>query len=216
MTLYVSECRNMGIEILPPHVNESYQDFHVVDQKIIFGLAAVKNVGEGAINSILEARQEGGPFCGLPDFARRVDLRKVNKKVVESLIKSGAFDAMGSSRRAMIEALDVEFEQAGNFQREKKEGQFNLFAAECVPGEEANFPESRIPDIPEWDDSTKLNHEKQAMGFYLTGHPLVNYEDLIRRYVQRVRRQIGLTGGGIYRENGRPRQKDQGDQHQER
>ncbi len=76
----------------------------------------------------------------------------MNKKVVESLIKSGAFDAMGPSRRAMIEALDVVFEQAANFQREKKEGQFNLFAAECVPGEEANFPESRIPDIPEWDN----------------------------------------------------------------
>ncbi len=191
VTLYVSECRNMGIEILPPHVNESYQDFHVVGEKIIFGLAAVKNVGEGAINSILEARQEAGPFCSLPDFARRVDLRKANKKVVESLIKCGAFDGMGPSRRAMIEALDVVLEQAANAQREKREGQFNLFAGECVPGAEANVFESRIPDVPEWDDSTKLNHEKQAMGFYLTGHPLVNYEDLIRRYVNAFADKLG-------------------------
>ena len=82
-------------------------------------------------------------------------------------------------------------EQAANSQREKKEGQFNLFAAECVPGAEANVPESAIPDVPEWDDSTKLNHEKQAMGFYLTGHPLVNYEDLIRRYVNAFADKLG-------------------------
>jgi DNA polymerase III subunit alpha len=91
----------------------------------------------------------------------------------------------------MVEALDVMLEHAASFQREKKEGQFNLFAAECVPGTESSVPESRIPDVPEWDDSTKLNHEKLAMGFYLTGHPLVNYEDLIRRYVNAFADKLG-------------------------
>ncbi|MGB6063413.1 MAG: DNA polymerase III subunit alpha [Desulfomonilaceae bacterium] len=195
VTLYVSECRSMKIEILPPHVNESYQDFRVVDEKIIFGLAAVKNVGEGAINSILEARAEAGPFCGLQDFARRVDLRKVNKKVLESLIKCGAFDGMGFSRRAMFEAFDVVLEQAANFQREKKEGQFNLFGTECVPGSEVNPSDSSIPDLPEWEDSAKLNYEKQAMGFYLTGHPLVNYESIVRRFINAFADNLGAVTG---------------------
>ncbi|MBM3300180.1 MAG: DNA polymerase III subunit alpha, partial [Deltaproteobacteria bacterium] len=112
LTGYISACRDMGIEILPPHINESSEDFHVVEGKIVFGLSAVKMVGEGAVRSILEARSEGGLFCSLYDFARRVDLRKVNKKVMESLIKCGAFDGLGPSRRAMFETLDSVVDQA--------------------------------------------------------------------------------------------------------
>jgi DNA polymerase-3 subunit alpha len=181
ITLYISECRSLGIEALPPHVNESLQNFHVVDGKIIFGLGAVKNVGEGAALSILEARDEGGKFCSLQDFARRVDLRKTNKKVIESLIKCGAFDGMGSTRYAMFHALDSVLERAATDQKERIEGQFNLFAVECAGGNRG-FNDVPIPDAPEWEDLEKLQYEKEIMGFYVTGHPLMNYEDLIKRY----------------------------------
>ncbi len=164
VTLYISECRDMGIEVLPPHVNESFQDFHVRDGKIIFGLGAVKNVGNGAITSILEARTEGGLFCSLQDFARRVDLRKANKKVIESLIKCGAFDGTGYSRRAMFEGQDLVLEQAAGFQREKLDGQANLFATECQPGEAANLTDVPIPEEPEWDELQKLSFKRKRWG----------------------------------------------------
>ena len=182
ITLYISECRDMGIETLPPHVNESFQDFYVTGGKIIFGLTAVKNVGEGAIISILEARNDGGPFCSLQDFARRVDLRKVNRKVFESLIKCGAFDGLGPSRRAMFEALDSVLDQAAIFQREKNEGQVNLFDAKCEPGEALSLNDTPIMELSEWDNLTKLSFEKEIMGFYVTGHPLMNYEDIMNKY----------------------------------
>ncbi|MEW6137347.1 MAG: DNA polymerase III subunit alpha [Thermodesulfobacteriota bacterium] len=183
VTTYISACRDMGIVVLPPHVNESYDDFHVVDGKIVFGLSAVKNVGEGAVRSIIDAREENGPFCSLYDFARRVDLRKVNKKVMESLIKCGAFDGMAPSRRAMHEALDTILEEAASFQREKNAGQVNLFEPECLPGHSGSFPDMPIPDLPEWEDLVKLSFEKDLMGFYVTGHPLMNYEALIKKFV---------------------------------
>ncbi len=181
ITLYISECREMGIEIVPPHVNKSFQDFHVADEKIIFGLTAVKNVGEGAIAAILDARNEGGPFCSLQDFAQRVDLKKVNRKVFESLIKCGAFDELGLSRRAMFEGLDSVLDQALSFQREKNEGQVNLFAGGCSPGESSDFI-MPVSELSEWDELMTLSFEKELMGFYITGHPLMNYEEVIKKY----------------------------------
>jgi DNA polymerase-3 subunit alpha len=189
VTLYISECRTLGIEVLPPHVNQSFQNFHVVDGKIIFGLGAVKNVGEGAVLSILEARNEGGPFCSFQDFARRVDLRKTNKKVVESLVKCGAFDGLGPSRRAMFDALDSVLERAATHQKEKIEGQFNLFGGECSG--EAILNDAPIPDSPEWEDLEKLQYEKEMMGFYVTGHPLTNYAALINRYTNASSGRLG-------------------------
>jgi len=191
VTVYISECRGMNIEVLPPRVNESFEDFHVKEGKILFGLAAVKNVGEGAVNSILEARSEGGPFCNLQDFARRVDLRRVNKKVLESLIKCGAFDGMGFTRRAMSEALDAVLDRAASFQKEKNEGQFNLFAMECEPGETGNHSDAPIPERPEWEELTRLSYEKEMMGFYVTGHPLMKYEELVDRFTNATSESLG-------------------------
>jgi len=191
ITLYISECRDMRIEVLPPHVNESDEDFNVRDGKIVFGLSAVKNVGEGAVHSIIEARAEGGPFCTIHDFARRADLRKVNKKVIDSLIKCGAFDGMGATRKAMAQALDSVLEQAAGYHREKAAGQFNLFAMECSPGEEGNPADPPIPEVEEWDDKNKLDFEKEIMGFYVTGHPLTKYEDYIRKYTNATAASLG-------------------------
>jgi DNA polymerase-3 subunit alpha len=182
ITLYISECRNMGIEILPPHVNHSLVGFNVVQGKIVFGLSAVRNVGEGAVNAILEARDKDGPFCSFQDFLKRVDLRKVNRKVIESLIKCGAFDGMGLSRKTMYEALDAALEQAAAIQREKMQGQFNLFAMECSAEEPQSASDIPIANAPEWDEVTRLAYEKETMGFYITGHPLTKYEHEMERF----------------------------------
>lgn len=182
ITVYLQECRDMGIQILPPQVNESFEDFHVSEGRIVFGLSAVKNVGENAVNSIIETRKDSGPFCSLQDFTRRVDLRKVNKKVIDSLIKCGAFDGLGPSRRAMSDASDTILEQAASFQKERIDGQFNLFATDCAPGELGNLTDISIPDSPEWDEMTRLGFEKELMGFYLSGHPLLNYEEFTKKF----------------------------------
>ncbi len=181
ITLYISECRDRGIEILPPHVNHSYSDFHVKDGKIIFGLAAIKNVGEGAVAAIIEARNQGGPFRNLQDLAARADLKKVNKKVFESLIKCGALDGLGHARRAMFEALDAVLEDAARSHKEKAQGQFNLFSKVGLPGK-AGVADTPIPDVDEWDDQVKLSFEKEMIGYYITGHPLNGFEDLMRKY----------------------------------
>jgi DNA polymerase-3 subunit alpha len=181
VTTYIAECRDRNIDILPPHVNASASDFHVQDGKVIFGLSAVKNVGEGAIKAILEAREKGGPFCHIHDFAERVDLKKVNKKVIESLIKCGAFDGFGHTRRAMADALDSVIEAGHSFQKDKAQGQFNLFDQECFAGA-ASAADVSIPPLAEWEELIKLAYEKEMLGFYVTGHPLMKHESLIRKY----------------------------------
>jgi len=182
ITLYISECRNMGIEILPPHVNHSLVGFNVVEGKIVFGLSAVRNVGEGAVNAILEARDKDGPFCSFQDSLKRVDLRKVNRKVLESLIKCGAFDGMGLTRKTMYDSLDSTLELASAIQREKMQGQFNLFAMECSSTEPQSVSDIPITNAPEWDEVTRLAYEKETMGFYVTGHPLTKYELDMERF----------------------------------
>jgi len=199
ITVYLQECRDMGLQILPPHVNESFEDFLVTEGRIVFGLSAVKNVGESAISSIIETRNKG-IFCSLQDFARRVDLRKVNKKVIDSLVKCGAFDGLGPGRRAMFESLDSILDQASGFQKERIEGQFNLFATECSPGEFGNLTDSPIPDCPEWDEMTRLGFEKDLMGFYLSGHPLLNYEELTKKFTNvTISKLPGLSSGAAVR-----------------
>jgi DNA polymerase-3 subunit alpha len=191
VTRYITACREMGLEVLPPHVNVSHHDFHVAESKIVFGLGAVKNVGEGAIKEILDARDEDGPFCGLQDLARRVDLRKVNKKVFESLIKCGALDGTGHSRHALIESLDGILDAASAYRKEKAAGQFNLFDNDCMTGGD-NAADAPIPDLSEWDDVTKLSFEREMLGFYITGHPLTRFDDLIKRYASAS--SSGLAG----------------------
>ncbi len=192
---YISECRDLKIEILPPNVNLSQQGFRVLDGKIVFGLGAVKNIGEGAINMILEARGDR-PFCSMEDFAKRVDLKKVNRKVSESLIKCGAFDNMGRSRRAMIEGLETVLDYAAGYQKEQAEGQFNLFDDECVPGGDGASLGVSVPELPEWEDMEKLAHEKEMLGFYITGHPLMKYEDLVKRFTNATAVTLGDLAGG--------------------
>ncbi|HKI87157.1 MAG TPA: DNA polymerase III subunit alpha [Thermoanaerobaculia bacterium] len=166
---YIQECREMGIAVLPPDVNQSNWSFTVVDDTIRFGLGAVKGLGESAVEAILAARNRIGAFRGLAQFGQEVDLRAINHKVFECLIKSGSFDAFGLSRRALYEGLDHALALAQRRQRERDEGQGNLFSG-------ASAAEPAIEDRPEWADAERLSYEKEALGFYLTGNPLKEHE----------------------------------------
>jgi DNA polymerase-3 subunit alpha len=171
IVLYINECREHEIEVLPPDINESNSDFAVIAERIRFGLAAVKNVGGSALDSIIEERQQGGFYTSLADFCARIDSRRVNRRVIESLIKAGAFDSLGGKRSQFFAILDVAMEQAQSAQRDKLSGQKSLFGV--LPATEAaKSSEIRMPDIAEWPEKDKLAAEKETVGFYLTGHPL--------------------------------------------
>ncbi len=175
---YIAECRSHGIPILPPDINESDKGFTVDDSKIRFGLVAVKNVGEGAIESIIEVRKKS-KFSSLFEFCERVDLRKVNKRVIESLIKCGAFDSTGEFRSRMTASLEDALDHGQRVQKEKADPQMGLFDM----GENKQMIDlPPMPEIDEWDQKQLLAFEKEALGFYITGHPLNRYEELLKKF----------------------------------
>jgi DNA polymerase-3 subunit alpha len=180
---YLNACRDMGIEVLPPDINESELDFAVVKDKIRFGLAAVKNVGESAIESILAARAKLSAFQTLADLAEEVDLRLVNKRVLESLVKSGSFDSFGVRRAQLAAVLDRALDAGQQVQRERESGQgslLGLFGDNTVLRRNPEL--ERYPDVPEWSQSERLSQEKATLGFFLSGHPLDAYTDIIKTY----------------------------------
>jgi DNA polymerase-3 subunit alpha len=178
---YIEECRSMGIEVLPPDVNESSSDFTVVGDKIRFGLVAVKNVGESAIQSILASRRDQGKFRDLYDFCERVDLRLVNKRVLEALIKCGAFDSLKARRSQLMAVLDKAMEAAASTQRDRAHGQVSLLDVLSSSGA-ARRDSPALPDVPEWDRLQLLATEKETLGFYITGHPLAEHRGLLAKY----------------------------------
>ena len=178
---YINEARHMGIKILPPDVNESFSRFTVVGDSIRFGLAGIKNVGSGSVDSIISARDKGGRFKDIYDFVCRVDLRLVNKKVLESLIRCGAFDSLGFKRAQLMACVDRAMERAGEVQRDLRAGQVSFF--KILDGDEGRKEGSRdIPDLPELPENQLLAMEKELLGFYVTGHPLAKYEGVINKF----------------------------------
>jgi DNA polymerase-3 subunit alpha len=173
VVLYINECREHKIEVLPPDINESQQDFSVRDDQIRFGLAAVKNVGESALDSIVEERVDNGTYSSLIDFCSRIDSRRVNNRVIESLIKSGSFDSLGAKRSQLIEVLPKAMEQAKAHQRDRQSGQMSLFSV-APENLQSGLNDIQLADISEWDEREKLLYEKETVGFYITGHPLQN------------------------------------------
>ncbi|UCG13379.1 MAG: DNA polymerase III subunit alpha [Deltaproteobacteria bacterium] len=169
----INECREKGLEILPPDVNLSEWDFTVVENSIRFGLGAVKNVGTAAVDSIMETRMDGGAFTSLYEFCERVDLQRVNRRVVESLLKCGAFDSLHPVRSQAMAVLDEAMEMAQAIQKDRLSGQMSMFGT--FAGERRGS-EPRLPNIPEWNQRQKLAMEKETLGFYITGHPLDAYE----------------------------------------
>lgn len=175
---YVKESKRMGIEILSPDVQESFNRFRVIGKnKIRFGLSAVKNIGSGAIESIVKARRDG-KFKSLYDFSERVDLRLVNRKVTESLIKCGAFDFLGFYRSQLMAMIDQAIELGGKLQKERGSGQMSFFDMEDK-GFEKTF--DKPPQIKEWPQTQILSFEKDMLGFYVSGHPLARYETQLKK-----------------------------------
>jgi len=172
---YINECREMGIRVLPPDVNRSELNFTPSEDAIRFGLGAVKNVGQGAVEAIVAAREEGGPFTSIYDFCERVNLGNVNRRVLESLIKAGALDGTGANRAQLTEALDRALESGARASRDRAMGQHGLFGLTEEP-EKAEFP---LANLPDWTMEQKLAGEKELLGIYVSGHPLDRFRDKI-------------------------------------
>ena len=178
---YIAEARGMGMRVLPPDVNEAERDFSVVygdPPAIRFGLGAIKGMGDAAIAAVLEARKPGQSFKTLFDFCEQVSMHKVNKKALEVLVKSGAMDSFGRPRSQLFAATDKAVEAAQSTQHDAAVGQIGLFGA--LGGSE-NLVNESYPQMPEWVEKQRLEFEKEALGFYLTGHPLWRFQaDLTR------------------------------------
>jgi DNA polymerase-3 subunit alpha len=173
---YIGEMKTFEIELLPPDVNSSHEGFTPVGKAIRFGLAAIKGLGASAVQMIISAREEGGPFRSIYDFAERVDQRAVNRRVLESLIKSGAFDGASPNRASMMAVLDKAIEYGARAQRDKLSGQTGLFADAMT----AAVEEPALPSVPPWSKKESLALEKEALGFYASGHPLEDYAEAIK------------------------------------
>jgi DNA polymerase-3 subunit alpha len=196
---YIVECRSHGIAVLPPDINYSDKVFSVNGDQIRFGLVAVKNVGESAIEAIIESRGDDG-FASLFDFCERVDLKKVNKRVVESLIKCGAFDSTGANRSQMTAALEDALDFGQRVQKERLDPQIGLFDGTVNP-QVINAPV--LPEIEEWSENQRLIFEKESLGFYISGHPLKRYEDLLDKFTNANAISIKeLKNGGAVRIGG--------------
>jgi DNA polymerase-3 subunit alpha len=187
---YINEAREMGLHVLPPSVNESGWKFTVIgDGEIRFGLGAIKNVGRGAIESILAARETDGPYETLTSFCERIDLRLCNKRVIESLVASGALDQVGGHRAQQIAALDHALHEAQVRQAEREAGQGSLFGDPAAPTSAPLTPV--LPDIPQWTESERLAKEKEVIGFFISGHPLERFRDEAQLFASRTTATLG-------------------------
>ena len=186
---YISVCRDMGIKVLPPDINSSEAAFSVDGDNVRFGLGAIKSVGETAVAVILKERESHGPFKDFFDFASRVDLTKVNKRVVENLIKSGSMDTFGYRRRQLLAIMDRALDAAAQDQHDRMTGQLSLFGGDTRQSAAA-IP---IPDLPEIPKDEVLRLEKELIGFYVTGHPL----DAFRKVLFVHDRYCPLHGGTL-------------------
>src|SRR2546425_4550969 len=185
---YINEARELGLEVLPPDVNESGFKFTVVgDRRLRFGLGAIKNVGAGAIESILAGRDATGPYRSLVDLCDRVDLRLCNKRVFESLIDAGACDSLGGHRAQLVAALDASFGEAQARQSERDAGQVGLFGEDTpIP-----HPTSPIPEGAPWTEHERLQREKAVLGFFISGHPLAKYRTEVELFGTRTTATLG-------------------------
>ena len=192
---YITEARSQGIQILPPDVNASLDNFTASGNSIRFGLAAIKGIGQSAVASIVEARTAGGPFSSTFDFTERVDSRAVNKRVLEGLIRAGAFDSVNQSRARLFAAIDSAIESGQRVQRSRASGQTDLFGALA-----ASMPavEPPLPAVPDWAHHELLKGEKETLGFYISGHPLSGYEEALKDFADAdVDRLSGLNHGAV-------------------
>jgi DNA polymerase-3 subunit alpha len=173
---YINECREMGIKILPPDVNHSEWSFTPDGDAIRFGMGAVKNLGQSAVEAIGKARAELGRFASLHQFCEKVDLGSVNRRMIESLIKAGAMDSLEGTRSQKWAAVEGAMEAGQRAQRDRESGQVGLFGEVLDAGDARATP---LPNVPDWTDKEKLAGEKELLGFWVTGHPLDGYLDKV-------------------------------------
>ncbi|MGI6596173.1 MAG: DNA polymerase III subunit alpha [Elusimicrobia bacterium] len=199
---YIDECDRMGIWILPPDITDSGEKFQIFSNDIFFGLGAIKNVGEGAIKSIIEVREERS-FSSLFDFCERVNLRTANKKVIESLVKAGAFDYLEMPRSQLFAMIDEAIEHGSRVQKKNSNGELNIFDMDT---NSMTFTVNKkiINSLPEWSETRLLSYEKEMLGVYLTGHPLKKYISVIQIFtnvsiseLEEVKDRMPVCIGGI-------------------
>ncbi len=189
LVVYLDEAKRMGLTVLPPDVNESEALLTAVDNRTIrCGLGVIKNVGLSAIDSIVQSRMARGIFRSIEELCGGIDLRLVNRKVLESLIKSGACDSMGLSRAALLARLDQAMEEAASLQRDRLRGQLTLFEA-LAPSQAEEAARTAAP-LRDWPESQKLAYEKALLGFYVSGHPLARHEKTLRRLATATSQQL--------------------------
>jgi DNA polymerase-3 subunit alpha len=200
---YIEECKRIGIATLPPSVNDSYSEFSCVGQTIRFGLSAIKNVGLTAVQSIIAARKLKGHFKSLQDLCERVDLRLCNRKVLESLIKCGAFDDLRLKRAQLFSILDQVLDIGSKVQHDRQRGQLSLMD-QLGDFSEGMGQDVKVPDLEEWPESQLLGYERELIGFYVSAHPLAKYGKLLKTYattatsnLAELKDQEELTMGGI-------------------
>jgi DNA polymerase-3 subunit alpha len=175
---YIAECRDMGIKVLPADVNESLFSFAPAGPAIRFGLGAIKNVGANAVEAVIKAREEKGPFKSIFEFCERVDMAAVNRRVIESFIKAGAMDTLEGTRSQKFAVLDSAIETGVKASRDRESGQGGLFGDMFADDADASAA-MPLPKVQDWTDKEKLAGEKEMIGFYITGHPLDQYADKV-------------------------------------
>ena len=175
--VYLAECRRMGIQVLPPDVNESESMFTTVGDAIRYGLAAIRNVGTAVVDKLVDRRREAGPAESFYDFLDQAPLEVCNKRLVESLIKAGAFDSMGHPRRALMEVFESAVDNVIDLKRNQAFGQDDLFGAGA--GDQPQPTSATVPDLPDWDKRTKLAFEREMLGLYVSDHPLNGIDHII-------------------------------------
>ncbi len=180
LAAYITETNSMGIEILPPDINLSISNFSVSDGRVVYGLVGIKNVGRAAVEEILRARSEEGPYTSFLDFLYKVDLRQVNRKVIETLIQCGAFDSIGTSRATLTHNLDTALTYMQKRKEQEKFGQVSLFDGEPMQEVDNGIT---FEEQPQWSIQQKLMYEKTLLGFYVSGHPLDTYRKVWQRAV---------------------------------
>jgi DNA polymerase-3 subunit alpha len=183
VVIFMEECRSMGLTVIPPSVNRSELHFTVDDDgRVIYGLGAVKGVGEAAVELLVEERRNNGPFRDVFDFCRRLDLRKVNRRVLESLIRAGAFDGLGANRATLMSQLPEAMRLAEQNSRADTAGQSDMFGLP-VEAVQLATPATALADVSEWSEEELLKGEKETLGLYLTAHPISRYEAELRHFV---------------------------------
>ncbi|MDH3342489.1 MAG: DNA polymerase III subunit alpha, partial [Gammaproteobacteria bacterium] len=176
----IEDCHEQGLEVIPPNVNQSQYRFSVPDSKtVLYGLGAVKGVGEAALEGIIKEREENGKFKDLYDFCRRSDTRKVNRRVLEALIKAGALDELGAGRSSLIASLNSVLQLAEQNQKDALAGQDDMFGDVASSDDQEAV---HMVSVADWDDDLRLSYEKETLGLYLTGHPIDKYEKEIRQF----------------------------------